>query len=149
MRTYVDSGILAKLYIPEAGTEETILRLREIQQIPLLLLHELEIRNALRAQAGRDLIRHEQLVSALAAFQEDIGAGRLAGTSVDWPHIFARAEDLSREHASKILCRALDILHVAAAEAAGCAAFITGDGRQADLALSVGLEVTRIGQRTR
>ena len=149
MQTYVDSGVLVKLYFPEAGTQETILRLREIQQIPLLLLHELEIRNALRAQAGRGLIGHEQLVSALAAFQEDIDAGRLARTPVDWPRIFARAEGLSLEHATRVLCRALDILHVAAAEAVGCAAFITGDGRQADLARSVGLEVTRIGERTR
>jgi predicted nucleic acid-binding protein len=149
MRTYVDSGILVKLYIPEAGTEETIPRLQAIQQIPLLPIHELEVRNALRAQAGRGLIGYDQLGLALAAFHEDIGAGRLARCSVDWPPIFARAEDLSREHTPKILCRALDILHVAAAEAVGCAAFVTGDGRQADLALAVGLEVTRIGPRAK
>lgn len=144
MRVYVDSGILVKLYVPEAGTEETITQFQGIRQVPLFLLHELEIRNALRAQAGRGFIGPEQLAAALAAFQDDIDAGRLVRMAADWHRIFARAEELSQAHAAKILCRALDILHVAAAETAGCAGFITGDGRQADLAATIGLEVTRI-----
>jgi hypothetical protein len=55
-------------------------------------------------------------------------------------------------HATRLLCRSLDILHVAAALELGCTRLVSGDDRQLALAKIVGLapiDVKRKRRRTR
>ncbi len=52
-----------------------------------------------------------------------------------------RADALAVNHTGEILCRTLDILHVALAELAGAGVVVTGDRRQAALCERIGLEV--------
>ena len=59
--------------------------------------------------------------------------------NLDWPIVWNRAAHLARLHTRKLLCRTLDILHVAAAEACGTDLLVTGDKRQFKLASVVGL----------
>ncbi len=141
MTSYFDSGVLIKLYVQESNSAQTAELASGVPQIPLLPLHELEIRNAIRALLGRDLITAAQADLAVSAFQADIASRRLIQTRSSWPDIYTRAEVLSAEHAPEVLCRALDILHVAAASILGCRRFVTGDRRQQQLAVRSGFDV--------
>lgn len=58
---------------------------------------------------------------------------------LDWPAVWNRAGHLARLHTRELLCRTLDILHVAAAESCGADLFVTGNKRQFKLAGAVGL----------
>ena len=146
MDTYFDSGALIKIYVKEGSSEEVISLAGAEKQIPLFPLHELEIRNALRAQIGRNYLLIEEFEGAITAFNEDIHASRLKQISPDWSFIYKKAEELSGLHTKELLNRALDILHVACAQYLSCSRFITGDKRQANLAERAGLKVHLIGK---
>lgn len=62
----------------------------------------------------------------------------------DWPLIGSRGNQLATRHTPKILCRTLDILHVAIAEISRCACLVTGDERQFRLCQAIGLDAERI-----
>jgi predicted nucleic acid-binding protein len=141
---YFDSGVLVKLYVLEDNSAEAAHAAAGVPQIPLIPLHELEIRNALRALEGRQLIAVDQLQGALAAFDNDIDTRRLFRVSASWSEVYASAEDLSRRHTADVLCRALDLLHVASALSLKCVAFVTADRRQAQLAALAGMAVTEL-----
>jgi predicted nucleic acid-binding protein len=147
MYTYFDSGSLVKIYVKERCSEEVISLAAAEKQIPLFPLHELEIRNALRAQVGRNYLLIEEFEGAFTAFNEDIHASRLKQICPDWSFIYKKAEELSSLHSTELLCRALDILHVACAQYLSCNCFITGDKRQANLAERANLKVHLIGKK--
>jgi predicted nucleic acid-binding protein len=65
---------------------------------------------------------------------------------LDWPLVWNRAAHLARLHTRKLLCRTLDTLHVAAAEACGADLLVTGDKRQFKLASAVGLPTALVPQ---
>lgn len=145
MEVYFDSGALVKLYVRESFSEEVIRFASATQQIPISPLHELEIRNALRAQFGRGIMHRHELEKALDAFDTDIKANRLKALSPDWAVIYSKAEELSQIHTRQILCRSLDILHVSSALCFSCKQFVTGDRRQAELAEKAELAVHPVG----
>jgi predicted nucleic acid-binding protein len=140
-RAYIDTGVLVKLYHLEAGSREATERVRSEPKWPLPFLCEIELRNALRVLCGRGTVTEEALRFSLAALDDDIATGRLARVAPDPAKVATAAEDLSRQHASATLCRALDLLHVAAARVLKIPRFVTGDARQAALADRAGLEV--------
>jgi predicted nucleic acid-binding protein len=142
--TYVDSGVLVKLYSYEALSKAAVELVAALAQAPLVALHELEVRNALRAQRGRGVITARQLSEALRAFDADIYEHRLVRVQIDWPLLFQASEVLSRQFTPSLFCRSLDILHVAAARQIGCEELVTGDARQARLAESAGLQAVNI-----
>jgi len=76
----------------------------------------------------------------LGQLDADLEAQRLVDTRLDLFEVFRHAGELSRSHTATLLCRSLDILHVAAALQLGCAAFVSGDSRQLSLAKDVGLD---------
>ena len=137
---YFDSGALVKLYVQEPGSETVITLAEQEEQIPFTKLHDLEIRNAVRAQIGRELISRVQHDLAFTALDEDLQANRLKSIQLNWESIYLKAEQLSSSYTADILCRTLDILHVAAAVSISCTRFITGDIRQAALAEKAGVE---------
>jgi len=137
--TYFDSGALVKLYIVEPGSEFVQAKAMAAKLIPLNQLQETEVRNAIHAAVGRNIVSADAANRALEHLAEDIRAGVLAQESPDWPVIWSRAAHLARLHTRKLLCRTLDILHVAAAESCGADLFVTGDARQFKLCKAVGL----------
>ena len=145
MDVYFDSGALVKLYVKEHYSEEVATLASAEEQIPLLPLHELEIRNALRALLGRGIILDKEYERAMDAFEADIKANRLKLFSPDWFSIYKNAEELSHKHTKYILCRALDILHVSSALCFSCSRFVTGDKKQAKLANETKLDVHLLG----
>jgi predicted nucleic acid-binding protein len=141
---YIDSGVLVKLYVKEEFSEVAVRLISAIPQIPFSPLHEIEIRNALRTQKGRGLITQSELSKSLEALNQDIDENRLLRFMPDWPGVYKTAEELSQKFTTKLLCRALDVLHVALAVQMGCTRFITGDSRQAALAKRANLIVDNI-----
>jgi predicted nucleic acid-binding protein len=147
-RLYVDSGLLVKLYHLEAGSDAVIRMVEKTPCIPLPFLSEMEVRNALRVLQGRSAFRPAVLSRALAALDDDIGAGRLRREVLDAVEVRQTAEALSAKYSANTLCRTLDLLHVSYAHLLGAEVFHTGDNRQAKLAEQSGLKVELLEVRT-
>ncbi len=139
MNAYVDTGVLVKLYVSEPNSARAIEAVMSFDTVPLTQLHELELRNALRALEGRRTISRDQRAAALQMIEGDVSAGRLQTARPSWPDVFARAEMLSRKHTASTLARSLDILHVACAVVGEAVVFLTADLRQYRLAELAGL----------
>ena len=95
----------------------------------------------MRVLHGRKLLGAGELSAALGMIDDDLRAGRLRRLLPDPLSVHECAEDLSRRHAARTKCRALDLLHVSHAVVADVPRFFTGDHRQAELAKCAGLRV--------
>lgn len=136
---YFDSSALVTIYV----TGPFLARARqEVQKAGVLAftpLHDLEVRNALRALHGRKALTLGQRQMFEALLEEDLRTGRLTATALDLTAVFSRATQLSAAHTSRLLCRSLDILPVAAALELLATQLVSGDERQLALAATTGL----------
>lgn len=148
MKVYFDSSALVKIYVSEAHSERARREAQAVPQLPLTWLHTLEVGNALRVLTGRKLLTAEEARGLLEQFEDDRQAQRLADAALDWPKVFHESVQLSRRHAARLLCRSLDILHVAAAVELGCKRFVSADERQLALAEAIGLTAVDIRHGT-
>jgi len=148
MKVYFDSSALVKIYVSEAHSESARREAQAVPQLPLTWLHTLEVGNALRVLTGRKLLTAEEARGLLDQFEDDRQAQRLADAALDWPKVFHESVQLSRRHAARLLCRSLDILHVAAAVELGCKRFVSADERQLALAEAIGLKAVDIRKVT-
>lgn len=146
MKVYFDSSALVKIYVTEAHSDRARREAQVVPQLPLTWLHLLEVGNALRILNGRKLLTTDEARALLEQFEDDRQAGRLADATPDWPKVFHESVQLSRRHAEKLLCRSLDILHVALAVELGCTRFVSADARQLALAQAAGLKPVDIRQ---
>ena len=71
-------------------------------------------------------------------------AGGLSASRSTNPAVFAKSCNLAQQHSARLLCRSLDILHVACALDLACDRFVSGDDRQLRLARATGLKVVDI-----
>lgn len=140
-RLYFDTGTLVKLYYLEPGSPQVTARAAKEKSLPFPPLAEIELRNALRVLHGRKLLAADELSAALAMIDDDLRTGRLRRLLPDPLTLHECAEDLSRRHAARTKCRALDLLHVSHAVVSDIPRVFTGDHRQADLAQCAGLQV--------
>ena len=143
-KTYFDTGALVKLYIVENGSTFVQNLARRSGVISLNPLQETELRNAILAAGGRRTITREAARRSLENLDEDLQTGVFFRESPDWAWIYRRADLMARQYTARLLCRTLDILHVAAAELAGADRIVTGDMRQQKLAKAVGLKVVKV-----
>lgn len=141
---YLDTGALVKLYVVEDGSDFVQKRAARAAFLPINPLQTTELRNAVLAAGGRGAITPAAARDTLANFDEDLEAGYFQRIHPDWEKLWARADELARRHTPRVLCRTLDILHVAAAEQCGADQIITGDRRQQRLAKATGLSVIKI-----
>lgn len=144
MTVYFDSSALVAVYVTEAYSARARRELRKHARVPWTLLHDLEVRNALRLLHGRHHIDDTELHGLLGHIDDDLQRGRLAPPVIDLGAAFRRAEELSRTHAPKTLARTLDVLHVAALIEIGCETLVSGDERQITLAKAEGLRALDI-----
>jgi predicted nucleic acid-binding protein len=142
MDAYFDSAIIVKLYVQEATSPDAI-HLVAAYVVPYLLTQwqELEVRNAIRLKAFRAEITMAQMNLSIAAFEQDIAAGRWHRPVYSASTAEQKAAELSEGYSATLGCRTLDIIHVAAALVLGAKEFITFDDRQGKLAKRVGLTV--------
>ena len=140
MTSYFDSSALVAIYVTESFSLKARREARAAAQLPYTSLHDLEVRNALQVLHGRGLLDARELRGLLGQLDEDLETHRLVETRLDLFDVFRRAGELSRTHAAKLVCRSLDILHVAAALLLRCTCLVSGDDRQLALAKAVGLD---------
>ena len=142
MSAYADTALLCSLYTPDAHTARAIACLgKQSQPLPIVWLHQLEVRNALRLRVFRREITGAQRDTSLNALLADLANGVLVTASPPLTAVLIEAERLSALHSERIGTRSLDILHVAAAVVLGSREFLTFDHRQAQLARAAGLVV--------
>ncbi len=149
MKTYIDSSAIIPIYIPEVFSRRARHEVRAARQVPFTPLHGLEVRNAFHLLCGRGNISTAELRSVLGWLDEDLAAHRLARVPVDFAALFARADQLVSTHATRLLCRSLDILHVACALQLDCTRFVSADDRQLALAKAVGIATADIKRSAR
>ena len=144
MTTYADSSALLAVYVTEAFSTEARRQVAAAAQVPFTPLHDLELRNAFQALRGRGLITRGDLRALTGHLEADLHANRLRWTPLDLAAVFADARDLAETHTARLLCRSLDVLHVAAARMIGCKRLISGDDRQLRLARALRLATVDI-----
>lgn len=141
MSHYVDTSVLAKLYVAEkdsAAAITLVTRLRGTKHVTAL--HRLELENALQLKVFRTELDRTTAMKAFAAFESDIAAEFWhLGNLLD--DAWVRAEALAQNQTAVFGTRALDVLHVASSVALGARTFVTNDDRQARLAAQVGLRL--------
>lgn len=147
MKSYFDTSAVVPLYLPEIRSERAREEARRALQIPYTPLHALELTSAIHLNCGRGSISAAELRAVSLQIEDDLSAHRLRTTPLDLADVFASATDLAARHAAIVLCRSLDVLHVAAALHLRCAEIVTADERQLQLARAVGLEVVDLGRR--
>lgn len=142
MTAYIDTGILVKLYTPEANTPEAV-RLVSQFKPPFAFTHwqELELRTALRLKVFRREMTEDELRRVMRRIGNDLVDGHWQRPRYDLAAVYHTAERLSAQHAATVGCRTLDILHVAAALVIGARDFLTFDTRQGELARRAGMQV--------
>ncbi len=142
MSTYLDTGVLIKLYCAEPDSMKAI-RVVTRCAVPLILtgFQQLESANALRLKVFRKELRERQRQTAMQRMAEDVAAGVLVPTACDIDEILRISETLSSQWTHGVGCRTLDILHVATAKVLQVRDFVTSDQRQATLAEHAGLHV--------
>jgi len=148
-KIYLETGALVKLYIVETGSDFVQKRAAKAGALPLNQLQATELRNAVLAAGGRGTITPQAARETLANFDEDLSAGYFVREETDWDRLWLRADELARKHTPSLLCRTLDILHIAAAEQCGADQILTGDLRQQQLAKAVGMSVIKLPLQAR
>jgi len=142
MKAYADTGFLCSLYCPDAHTHRSVARMsRQSLPLPVIWLHQLELRNAFRLRVFRREITAAQRDASLNLFLSDLSGGLLAMADPPLAEVMFEAERLSALHSETLGTRSLDILHVAAALVLGGSEFLTFDDRQGALARAAGLKV--------
>ena len=142
MTGYADTGFLCSLYAPDIHTRRAVSRMtHQPLPVPIIWLHQLEFRNALRLRVFRREITRTQRDASLHMMLADLAAGLLIHAEPPLPDLTIEAERLSVLHSETLGARSLDILHVAAALVLGLSEFLTFDLRQQALAREMGLGV--------
>ena len=144
MTTYFDSSALVAIYVPERFSKAVRRALSRAPQIPFTQLHQLEVLNAFELMVGRGSITRKECREVQMQLQNDIENNRLVRFSVDLDAAFANAGDIAASQTAKSLTRSLDLLHIAAAQLAGCTALVSGDDRQIMVAKATGLRTIDI-----
>lgn len=139
---YFDTGVLLKLYLPEPRAAEAVALVNASPNLPpITLLHELEMRSALRQKVGRGELTLNECDALIAQMEGDLSSGVHQRLTAGWPDVFATAESLSASHGVATLCRSLDTLHVALAIELGATEFCTFDQQQSRMAAASGMVV--------
>lgn len=139
LTAYVDTSALVAVYVPERHSPAARRAVAIHPSLPFTLFHRLEARNALELLVGRRQMTPLERDAVLAQIADDLAAGRLVETAVDYDAAIRRALDLSIAYSRRHLTRSLDLLHIAVAEGLGCRTFVSGDRRQLKVARALRL----------
>lgn len=137
---HTDTSFLFSLYGNDAHTATAQAWVRTAKQpIAVTVLNRYEFANAIRFAAFRHVISVVDGQASLTAFETDVTQGFLHPLACDLAAVVHHAERLSRLHTASGGHRSFDILHVAAAQLASAATFLTFDANQRRLAATAGL----------
>jgi uncharacterized protein len=139
---YIDSSAFAKIYMPEAESEqlENFLRGRQDLMISELCITEVVSAAARRKREG--LLNAKQINEIRGAMLADADSGSYRRVAIT-PTIHRDAERMLRSTESVPL-RTLDALHIALALSGRAECIITFDARMANAAVVHGLEIVAL-----
>ena len=144
---YLDTSAFIKLYLHENGSAEVHgLVVAQAEPLPVWHFMELEFLNALRFKVFLAEMSPDDVERVISLYLDRKRSGQYFA-----PHLDPIAlHELSLQMTVRtpiIGCRALDILHVAAARLCDATVFVTADKRQAALAEVAGRVVRLISSQ--
>jgi len=121
---YADSSFLLSLLRVDSNNEAAMRYMAQRgETLAFNPLHRVELRNALRnAQAFGQITEAERRL-AFRQIEQDLQAGLLIYTRVNWSAVFRLADELSDKHSGIEGQRTIDLLHVALALECGVKIF--------------------------
>jgi predicted nucleic acid-binding protein len=142
---FFDTGVVLKLVIEEPLSPLTrAFVIRRGVPVPLSLLIELEIENALQALRFRREITAEQLAGSRGLVTEMIRRGRFEKIDLSLDEIGREAFSLVPLVTAKTGCRTLDLMHIATAKLLGACEFVSTDKRQIEAAKLCGFKIVNL-----
>jgi predicted nucleic acid-binding protein len=138
---YADTSFVYPLYLTDAHSRVTALRMRSRPEIWLSPLQRCELAHALEQQVFRRTASERDARVAFRDFEHDcaVGVWRL----VPFPsNAFETCAELAHRYTARLGARTLDALHVATALELGARSFWTFDERQRKLAEAAGLQTS-------
>ena len=131
---YLDTSAFIKLYLYEEGTEGVhAVVVAQAEPLPVWHFLELEFLNALRFKVFLAEMSPEDVEGIISLYFERKRSGQYFTPHLD-PIALHELSVQMTVRTPTLGCRALDILHVAAARLCDAALFVTADKRQAALA---------------
>lgn len=131
---YLDTSAFIKLYLHEVGSAEVhALVISQQEPLPVWSFMELEFLNALRFKVFLSEMSTDDVQHIISLYHDRKRGGQYFAPHLD-PIALHELSLQMTERTPIIGCRALDILHVAAARLCDASAFVTADKRQAALA---------------
>jgi predicted nucleic acid-binding protein len=135
---YLDSSAFIKLYLQEDGSAEVNgLVVAQTEPLPVWYFLEIEFLNALRFKVFLSEMSPEDVERLVSLYLDRKRSGQYFVPHLDPIALHELAVHMS-VRTQTIGCRALDILHVAAARLCDSTTFVTADMRQAALAEAEG-----------
>lgn len=137
MRVYFDSSAFAKRYIDEPGTSEVLAWCDRASELALSIIAVPELVSAFRRLQREGRLTDAQYRRIKGDFMADITDAVVCDTT---PQVI--------QHAVRALenypLRAMDAIHLGAAQALCAAVFVSADIRQCDAASQLGFETVRL-----
>ena len=141
---YLDTSAFIKLYLHEVGSAEVhALVISQQDPLPVWAFMELEFWNALRFKVFLSEMSADDVQRIISLYLDRKRGGQYFAPRLD-PSALHELSLQMTERTPIIGCRALDILHIAAARLCDASAFVTADKRQAALAEAEGRVVKLI-----
>ena len=143
MKWYSDASYLVSAFGEDSNTLEAKCWLRQCADFPILItrLTVLEAETALRAAVADGRLTQEKMQAAMADIHRSVLEGHLQRKDVPHHQWFPQGHRISMHATTGCVCRALDVLHVAAAVIVKAKGMLTFDKHQRELAKAEGLEV--------
>ncbi len=143
MKWYSDASYLVSAFGEDSNTPAAKRWLRQCADFPILItrLTILEAETALRAAVADGRLTHEKMQAAMADIHRSVLEGHLQRKEVPHHQWFPQGHRVSMHATTGCVCRALDVLHVAAAVILKAKGMLTFDKHQRELAKAEGLEV--------
>ena len=138
---YLDTSAFIKLYLMEAGSAEVNnVVVTQEEPLPIWSLTELEFTNALSFKVFLSEMTNKGVDRVLSLYRERRRTGQYFSPLLDPIALHELCLQMTARTPSTG-CRALDIMHVAAARLCGAGLFVTADKRQGALAEAEGLKI--------
>ncbi|OYW31200.1 MAG: hypothetical protein B7Z47_01730 [Chthoniobacter sp. 12-60-6] len=143
MTWYSDASFIVSAFGEDANSSRAKRWLKQCTDFPIFIsrLTLLEAETAMRAAVADGRLATDKMQSALSGIHRAVLEGYLQRKDIPHHQWFPQGHRISLHAATGCVCRALDVLHVAAAVILKSGGFLTFDRHQRELAKAEGLEV--------
>jgi len=145
---YFDTGVALKLVVEEPLSPAVRAYVHEMRSpVPVSLLMEVEIENALHALRFRSLITDAQRAGARSLVTQLMEEGRFRAIGLPLDPIARETLSLASLVTARTGCRTLDLMHIATARLLRADIFVSTDKRQLKAAHLCGLAIVNLAKK--